>query len=434
MRTLWLILAVLLIGTAASYGQVYNYVDDGPFTNSVPDTIPAFSINNGLAVSPDGRLWIQSYGGAIDSFNTGGPYTGSIYVFNPDGSPAPFSPIQILSGLDEQGNSVTDTLDGSGYGMTVNPLNGNIMSVKWSTRLWEIDYTTGQGVRRIMNPIPGYTSSLASVAVNDAGEVVLGPVLPGGAVQILNPDFSQGTQVVASVAGYGRDIETSGDGNDVYVPRFDAKKTYVYHSDFGSLGPYALADSIFVGGSTEVLARHPVTGFIWGDVDTRSDSSYTFNSFYAYDPVKKMIVDSIPQVWPNDLNYPRGMAFSPTGDTVYVGHFGSGYPRVERFVGSWTSAVEPIDNAVPDGFELSQNFPNPFNPSTEIRFTVAKNSQVKLAVYDVLGREITTLVNETMPAGSYSATFNAPGLSSGTYIYVLTAGDVRISKKMLLAK
>ena len=86
------------------------------------------------------------------------------------------------------------------------------------------------------------------------------------------------------------------------------------------------------------------------------------------------------------------------------------------------------------GYELAQNYPNPFNPSTEISFTLAKSGKVKLAVYDILGKEIAVLVNGMRNAGSQTATFNAKNFSSGVYFYKLEAGNTVLAKKMILLK
>jgi hypothetical protein len=94
---------------------------------------------------------------------------------------------------------------------------------------------------------------------------------------------------------------------------------------------------------------------------------------------------------------------------------------------------EPLAKS-PRKFELEQNYPNPFNPSTVIRYRIAEPSMVVLKVYDVLGRELTTLVHERQAAGQYSIVFNAQSLSSGTYFYRLTAGEFTSIKKMLLVK
>jgi spore coat protein A len=85
-------------------------------------------------------------------------------------------------------------------------------------------------------------------------------------------------------------------------------------------------------------------------------------------------------------------------------------------------------------FSLDQNYPNPFNPSTTINFTVPQNSQVTLKIYDVLGKEVSTLINQVVPAGNHEVNFDATGLPSGVYFYNLTAGNFVENKKMMLMK
>jgi hypothetical protein len=83
---------------------------------------------------------------------------------------------------------------------------------------------------------------------------------------------------------------------------------------------------------------------------------------------------------------------------------------------------------------LEQNFPNPFNPTTTIRFAIPQNEHVTLKVYDLLGREVATLVNEARSAGNHEAFFDASNLASGVYIYRLTAGNFIATKKFTLIK
>lgn len=83
---------------------------------------------------------------------------------------------------------------------------------------------------------------------------------------------------------------------------------------------------------------------------------------------------------------------------------------------------------------LSQNYPNPFNPNTVINFEIPKQSNVLLKVYDLLGNEIATLLNEEKVAGSYNVDFDATALSNGVYFYRLQAGSFVETKKMTLLK
>ncbi len=97
------------------------------------------------------------------------------------------------------------------------------------------------------------------------------------------------------------------------------------------------------------------------------------------------------------------------------------------------ASVEQIDSR-PGDFTLHQNFPNPFNPSTSISFTLPAASHVSLRVYNLLGQEVATLVDEYRSAGTHSATFDASELSTGMYIYRLESGSNSVSRKMMLNK
>ncbi len=92
------------------------------------------------------------------------------------------------------------------------------------------------------------------------------------------------------------------------------------------------------------------------------------------------------------------------------------------------------NSSIPSKFQLLQNFPNPFNPTTVIKYTVAKESRVTLNVYNLLGEKIATLVNANQKAGNYKVNFNASNLTSGVYFYTLKAGNFKETKKMLLIK
>jgi hypothetical protein len=96
--------------------------------------------------------------------------------------------------------------------------------------------------------------------------------------------------------------------------------------------------------------------------------------------------------------------------------------------------VEPRANLVPVEYALYQNYPNPFNPSTQIAYELTKAGHVSLIVYDLLGREVGTLVDEVQSIGCHSIIFDGSGLASGVYVYRLQAGDFVATKKMVLLK
>jgi hypothetical protein len=89
---------------------------------------------------------------------------------------------------------------------------------------------------------------------------------------------------------------------------------------------------------------------------------------------------------------------------------------------------------IPSAYKLEQSYPNPFNPSTIIRYHLPENGYVKLKIYDILGNEVATLVNEHKEAGYYEVSFDASNLSTGVYFYKLQAGNFVMTKKMLLAR
>jgi hypothetical protein len=89
---------------------------------------------------------------------------------------------------------------------------------------------------------------------------------------------------------------------------------------------------------------------------------------------------------------------------------------------------------VTSGFHLLQNYPNPFNPTTTIAFSVKSYGHTSLRVFDLLGREVATLVNEVKPTGTYKVGWDATRFSSGVYYYRLSVGGVTTTKKMLLTK
>jgi hypothetical protein len=98
------------------------------------------------------------------------------------------------------------------------------------------------------------------------------------------------------------------------------------------------------------------------------------------------------------------------------------------------TAVAPKNPSVPSEYRLSQNYPNPFNPSTKFDYSIAKSGFVRLTVYNLLGKEVASVVNEMKAAGSYSAHFDASNLPSGVYFYKLQSGNTMIAKKMMLLK
>jgi predicted extracellular nuclease len=127
----------------------------------------------------------------------------------------------------------------------------------------------------------------------------------------------------------------------------------------------------------------------------------------------------------NDTSYAR----IPDGSNVMAKK-----TPVTKGTTNGTGTSVKSDHSVATGYALDQNYPNPFNPSTTISYQLSAVSHVTLTVYDVLGKQVASLVNQQQGAGSYHATFNASALSSGMYFYRLNAGNYSEMKKMVLIK
>ncbi|MGE5682290.1 MAG: YCF48-related protein [Bacillota bacterium] len=117
---------------------------------------------------------------------------------------------------------------------------------------------------------------------------------------------------------------------------------------------------------------------------------------------------------------------------VISGYSGSVYKIWEKKPAKTTLQNDRLTS--PEKFALEQNYPNPFNPSTNISYSIAKSGMVTLKIYNILGREVTTLVNSFQNAGSYSVKFDASALSSGIYLYELSGSGNKISRKMVILK
>jgi hypothetical protein len=110
---------------------------------------------------------------------------------------------------------------------------------------------------------------------------------------------------------------------------------------------------------------------------------------------------------------------------------------IRNFIGKEENTLAKTDKenlTIPTEYALEQNYPNPFNPATTIKYSIPETGDVELKVYDIIGNEVVTLVNETMSPGSYEIRFDASKLASGVYIYSLRAENFIQTKKMILMK
>lgn len=173
--------------------------------------------------------------------------------------------------------------------------------------------------------------------------------------------------------------------------------------------------------------------FVWKK--TNNTDSYRFQLAYSRNfDLNSMIIDTVgltdtsfvgPTLQPNRFHFFRVASKNQYGYSVWSDIF-----AFKTII----SDVETINNEIPTDYTLHQNYPNPFNPTTTINFGLPKAGHVNLTVFNILGQEIMTLINEEVTAGNHAVTFDATGLPSGIYIYALKSNGNVLSKKMVLLK
>lgn len=143
---------------------------------------------------------------------------------------------------------------------------------------------------------------------------------------------------------------------------------------------------------------------------------------------------SLPVAIPinSGLSNPADIFIKKSADTLCVPNSGNSTVTF-HYIGG-ISGITPVNNEIPANYSLQQNYPNPFNPTTSFEFKIAETGLVKLSVYDALGREIETIVNKTLTAGTYKAEWNATKYPSGIYFYRIEAGNFSEVRKMTLVK
>lgn len=192
------------------------------------------------------------------------------------------------------------------------------------------------------------------------------------------------------------------------------------------------------------MGEMPLNGFaeIMGIVRTQNGDPVSDAYVHVLDAEGKVVSYCFTN---REGNY-HASGLTPGYYSVAVDNYGFEYEEDENVYagtdGTSTADFSMVDGSITDvdnetiinEFNLHQNYPNPFNPSTTIKFSIMENAKVELKVYDIIGREIKTLINGELNAGSHSIQFDASNLPSGMYIYEVRSGNFLQSRKMLLLK
>ena len=439
---------------------------DNTFIPDTANTSDNFFEVHGVAVDPDGKVWVQPFSATETIItnrngNAGDPDTLStraIYVYNADGTPASFSPLKVIEYAD--GTTPNDTLgrvwtgtsyEGySGRGIEASIADGNIIISQFN-RLYKVDYKTGKGLAMV-DPTAG--CSLGEASTDAEGNIYAGCVVGTDApIYKYDSDLANEEVVITTTSSFSRDVQVSADGQTIWWAGYTNGYVLKYQKpdEFSGFGT---PDTVLRGIRAESFDIHPITKYLWvgaGSLNDVPGAPYTPQTWYAFDyatlgTASEEPLDSIrweAGAWNDDFTgefdggRPRALDFEAEGTVAYVGVFSGGDTPydLQKFTTSqvFTSNENEV-NSIPEGFKLGQNYPNPFNPTTNINYSIDQAGLVTLKVYDITGREVATLVNNRENAGDHTVTFDATNLASGVYIYTLQANGVRLTNRMTLIK
>jgi len=398
---------------------------------------------HGVGVTPDGCIWINVYG-RNDNI---GLLAGSILVLNPDGEQKAMVNIVTIDGEEIDINVFAGS---GGRGMSVGP-DGRVYHSA-NDVLMVFDYQT---IKMLGWVRPVSSNPITTAVADELGNIVVGFVSAGvtNGYVIYDKDLNFVNYAIMfgdpNLNTIARDLAMTPDGTELYISCLSGSGIQKYYSSLGaSFGMYDFEKLIGNYGTGAQTVQFDPKGRLWIGCDYNNATAGGYARYDCWDLKTMTIVDRIVSTYPSSTesfpleNYleggftmTRGLAFSKDMKKAYVVDFNRGVQEWD-FVGT-INAEEP--KAIPEGFALSQNYPNPFNPSTNFSYSMPNKADVRIAIYDLFGREVRTLVNETKDAGTYDITWNGRDnsnkqVSTGVYFYNMQAAGFTKTMKMVLMK
>lgn len=428
---------------------VLKYTSNGVLDWSMPYSKTTDPLEDkGLAIAADlyGNVYITGY-----TTNYDGKKDIFVNKYNSDGRIWTSELEDGGTGLDAQGLSIAVSSSGYVYvaGFTTNASNTeDIAVIKYNSsgaKQWmqkingnanQSDKAWGIVVDELDNCfITGYvTNSVSGVdcytaKLNSSGTIVWGKNYIGSGNQ---SDKAWGIVVDTDGSVYITGETTDASLNINYLTaKYSSTGNLIWNSSYNGTGNGEdVASSIGLLGTNSVV----VTGKSWGTTDTYDYATVRYNSatgtqnqvnIYSFTGTSSDVAMDIA-VTPNNKVLITGFSELVIDNTANMSY-------ISTMAIDWGSELLTTNNT-PGSYTLHQNYPNPFNPSTTIKFDLATGNNVKLAIYDILGRENAVLVNQYLTAGSYSINFTNSNLASGIYFYRLSAGSFTDIKKMTLVK
>lgn len=327
--------------------------------------------------------------------------------------------------IDNSGNLITTGYKGWGPGYELQ----DFLTVKQNTNgdtLWTALYN---------GPSNGYDVSL-SLAIDTGDSIYICGYSPGSGTGVDfatikyspsgNQQWVQRYNFSGVVNDYGNALGLDNTGN-VYVAGYSGSDmTTIRYSQYLPAPPVLFSPANLVTGQpinlNLVWYKSPLS--VTYRVQLSTDS--LFNTLIVNDST---LTDSIRAV--SGLNYLTNYWWRVNGKNAAGTSL---YSSIWKFRTSDPVGIKPVSNEIPNEFKLYTNYPNPFNPTTSIKFDIPKQSFTKLVVYDLLGRVVASLVNEQLNAGRYEVTLEAGKLASGMYFYKIETESYSDVKKMVLVK
>lgn len=325
---------------------------------------------------------------------------------------------------------------------TILYVGGNFSTISGTTRNRLASYSLTDMSLTEWNPNVNSGTSIQTIAVSVTGDTVYAggtfDKVNGGITRNYLASFnsSDGTvtawdpdlnNIASALALSGNTLIVGGSFTNVAGGTTSRNYLASYNTSTGTLNTWnpdlnQVVYSLVIKGSRVYAAGNFTT--VAGGVTTR-------NHLAAFDTASSIATNWNPNA--NDLT----RAIGTTSTEIYVGGSFTTISGIERQ--SVAGMDDPLtfvtsEVTLPTSILLEQNFPNPFNPSTTIKYSIPKSSLVVLKIYDVLGNEVATLVSEEKAVGSYEVEFSATGLTSGIYFYKLQSGSFVETKKMILMK
>jgi len=327
----------------------------------------------GIAVDPDGKVWVCDYYAKDSLLQSDSTWfkVQSILIFNPDGTPAVFSPIRIASG-----NGIHDTLLVASRGLRKD-IDGNILYVNNLPGMYRFNYKTGEAMNFVYLNFGQNNNYPTTPAIDSLGNIYIQPVLPGASILEYDKNFNFVRALSEIPTGYASTSVISGDGMTYYKCDYSNNGIKIYHRQ-SEFDPFILTDSL-TGFKTESATWYPTSfykdkNYLWvssgatGYADPgvfNNNYQLSSNAWYAIDLKTKTLKDSLFWILTGGnpaSERPMAIDFSPDGLIAYAGCFGNdNFPLIQKFnfaYPSFTPVVFQVD------MNIQQLLGN-FNPATD---------------------------------------------------------------------